>query len=171
MSTLKVLHVEDETIVVDMVRQILRDQMEVDSAESLNKAISMISSNVYDLLLVDLNLEDSTGVETVRMLRPYSIPMVILSGLSTPEILAEAAEAGADDYLIKPGITPTRLINRLRFTHARFKRRMEYEKTEREKKIEQRKKYFNSETFEAIKPFISCDKVEAGKCPVFKLAR
>ncbi len=166
-APLSILHIDDEPIILDMVREILKDTVRVDRAESLAAAREMIIINGYDLLLVDLKLGDSDGVETIEALRPYGIPMVVLSALDAPEVLAAAAAAGADDYILKTSLGSMKLLNRLQFAHARHLRREAYARQEEARREAQRKRYFDEGTFEAIKPFISCANVAMSSRRVF----
>jgi DNA-binding response OmpR family regulator len=170
-TPLHILHVDDEPMVLDMVRAALVGEMTVDRATSLAQAREQLAVQSYDLLLVDLRLGDSDGVGTVTALRPYNIPIVVLSVLDKPEVLAAAAEAGAEDYILKAGATPLRLLNRLRFAHARYQKRMAYEQGEAKRRAGQRKRYLETAAFEALKPFISCANVGVGSRSPFVAAR
>jgi len=65
--------------------------------------------------LVDLRLPDAHGVEAIVALRIYGVPLIVLSAISTSENLEKAAEAGADDYLIKGKIDGAQIIRRAQF--------------------------------------------------------
>jgi two-component system OmpR family response regulator len=153
---LHILHIENEPAILDMVRMALIDEMEVDRALSLAAAHEQIAIQSYDMLLVDLMLDDSAGVDTVNALKGYGIPMVVLSAVDRPEVLAACAAAGADDYILKPGITLLRLLNRLRFAHARHQRCRENLDEDREWKASKKKRYLDEAALEALKPFITC---------------
>ena len=58
-----------------------------------------------DVVMLDLNLPDSTGVDTVRRCRMLTdAPLVVLTGLAEESAVTEMAiQAGADDYLVKGG--------------------------------------------------------------------
>lgn len=158
---LKVLHIDDSPAILETVKFALGDEMAVDGVRNLAEARQKLETNRYDILLVDLGLEDSGGVATVKALKGYNIPIVVLSGLDDPEVLAAAAEAGAADYLTKPAVTSVRLRNRMCFAHARHQR---FVNQERQREINRRvgtkqREAFGSVAFEALKPFISCSEV------------
>lgn len=159
---LHILHVDDEPLMLDAVRALLDGEIEVDRALSLAAAQEMLTYEPYDVLLVDLLLGDSDGVATVEALRGYGIPIVVLSALDAPEVLAAAAAAGAEDYITKASVNRLRLINRIRFVYTRHQRRVAYERQERDRKETQRKRYLDGAAFEALKPFISCANVAMG---------
>lgn len=167
-QTFHILHVDDDPVILDTVKLVLANEtdnrMVVDQATSLAEARQALVDKAYDILLVDLGLDDSKGIETIEALRVYDIPMVILSGTGEQEVLMAAADAGVEDFLVKPAITSAHLVNRLRFAHARYMRRVEGEK-QREllnRMTVGKKASFNNVTFEALKPFISCADVVAG---------
>lgn len=57
----------------------------------------------FDMILLDLNLPDSTGIQTLKKIKETfsDIPVVILSGMSDEKLAFEALESGAQDYLLK----------------------------------------------------------------------
>ena len=66
-----------------------------------------------DLIVMDLSLPDSSGLETAKRIKENSqtnhIPIVACSGWESDEILAQAAEAGIVEFLAKP-ISPELLV-------------------------------------------------------------
>lgn len=69
-----------------------------------------------DLITLDLMMPDMSGWEVCKAIRQFSsAPILILSALDSPGLVATALDAGADDYMIKP-VTSSSLmahINRL----------------------------------------------------------
>ncbi|SKA10799.1 GGDEF domain-containing response regulator [Photobacterium toruni] len=58
-----------------------------------------------DLLLIDIEMPGKNGIESVYILRhryPEWVPIIFLSGLNDPHIIAKAIDIGGDDYLVKP---------------------------------------------------------------------
>lgn len=159
---LRILHIEDDPGVVEMVKVTLGDEMKVDSVTTLVAARRALEEGVYDLVLLDLNLPDSEGPATVEALRPLTpVPIIVLSGLDSSAVLHEAVAVGSDDYLLKPGLTRTRLVNRLLFAHGRYVRRCQYEESEAAKRGAMRRRLDES-AFEALKPYITCAGVGGG---------
>ncbi len=124
---LRVLHIEDDPNMLEAVREALScpdcGDIQVYSIGSLTEARAKLNgaAMMYDLLLVDLELPDSRGVDTVRALVGYNLPVMVLSGSSCPKVLNAVATAGAEDYLVKINATPERLIRRIRFVCQRWK--------------------------------------------------
>jgi DNA-binding NarL/FixJ family response regulator len=72
-------------------------------AERLADALSLLTEHKIDLILTDLNLPDSLGLDTVRALVEQAphVPVVVLFGCRTPELVDELRAAGACGHLSK----------------------------------------------------------------------
>jgi len=132
MSELSVLIVEDNPADVLLIREYLSEKrdMEYDikEARNLESAISLILQFDFDIILLDLFLPDSAGLETVRRVVTVSpdIPVLILTGLRDEEIAIQAVRYGAQDYLEKQILSPVLLyksiiyaIERKRILHEK----------------------------------------------------
>jgi two-component system KDP operon response regulator KdpE len=72
-------------------------------AENGQAALSAVTSDRPDLIILDLGLPDLNGIEVTRMLREWThIPIIILSVRGQEADKIAALDAGADDYLTKP---------------------------------------------------------------------
>lgn len=73
------------------------------SAERVAEAIDRLNESPIDLVLLDLTLPDSSGIDTFKRIKEAAahVPVVILSGMSDMSIALEAINLGAQDYLIK----------------------------------------------------------------------
>lgn len=93
-------------------------------AETLADAIAELE-NEFDVALLDLNLPDSAGMDTVRQVRALQpkLPIVVLSGHSDGEIALEALREGAQDYISKIDFNPSSLERSIRFAIERHERR------------------------------------------------
>ena len=115
-SALHILLIEDEPHVADMVEEmLLKDEQlvaEFTNAASLRDGISIMSSKEVDLVILDLNLQDSKGMATLeRLKKRYSdTPVIVLTGEGTDETGRKAIGAGALEFLLKTDLTP-RVIN------------------------------------------------------------
>ena len=115
MSKLKILVVEDEMPVRNLIRTTLEThEYTYLSAEDGKSALMLASSVNPDLILLDLGLPDMDGIEIIRRIRTWSnMPIIVLTARSevTDKILA--LDCGADDYLTKP-FQSKELLARLR---------------------------------------------------------
>lgn len=115
--TIKLLVIDDDTAVTDLLSLLLKSQgFEVLATNNSSDGLSMIRETQPDLVILDLMMPEMDGWEVCRSVRQFSqIPIIILSALNDPSMIASVLDAGADDYLTKP--TPSRVlvahINRL----------------------------------------------------------
>jgi signal transduction histidine kinase len=74
-----------------------------------------------DLVLLDLHLPDSRGLETLKRFRSAAldVPVVVLTGLNDATIAQQVIAAGAQDYLVKDDLTIQRLLQAMRFALER----------------------------------------------------
>lgn len=107
-----VLIVEDEPGDAHLIRiQLLeRDAsaFRVLMADSLAAADALVHGrpeDMPDVVLLDLNLPDSTGLDTVKRIRAIvpDAPVVVLTGMDSPDAIGPALHGGAEDYLVKGG--------------------------------------------------------------------
>lgn len=89
--------------------------------EYLVRAISALSQSSFDVILLDLSLPDSQGLETLKTIKEYSleIPIVILSGINDEKLAIQAVKQGAQDYLVKGQVRDETLVNSLRYAIER----------------------------------------------------
>jgi len=75
----------------------------IDHVDRLSKAIACLRAGPFDLVLLDLGLPDSNGLDTFAALHATApgIPVVVLTGNRDESVGSEAVQAGAQDYLVK----------------------------------------------------------------------
>ena len=107
-NLIKVLLVEDDAVDRKSVQRLLAKRSKpveftVESAESLSVAVEHLGSREFDIVLLDLGLPDSDGIETIRKVSIVNprIPIVVLTGLDDEETSLLAMKNGAADYLFK----------------------------------------------------------------------
>lgn len=101
----KILVVDDAPDLRDNVVVLLRlDKHAVDEAERASDAVELIKKSEYDLLVLDWELPDMSGVDLCRQYRENGGlgGVLIVSGRSSAVDKADALDAGADDYVTKP---------------------------------------------------------------------
>ena len=99
---------DDALLIEDMLSA---TSVEMDHASTLSVALEKLTSEDFDVVLLDLSLPDARGAGTIGLIRDQApgIPIVVLSGLSDENAALETMEQGAQDYLIK-GQVDTRLL-------------------------------------------------------------
>jgi diguanylate cyclase (GGDEF)-like protein len=106
-TQLDILMVEDDPDDVYLIRQLLaedsRRRYSLSTAASLRQASSVLDEGTFDLVLLDLGLPDSSGLDTLRLLKDQSrsLPVVVLTGAHDDELGERAIMEGAEDYLPK----------------------------------------------------------------------
>ena len=102
---MRVLVVEDDKPVASFLRKGLEaENYAVDVAGDGKEAVLMADAYEYDLVMLDLGLPESDGIEVlkhVRLQKP-SLPVLVLTGRSRVEDRVKGLDIGADDYLTKP---------------------------------------------------------------------
>ncbi len=129
-DTTAILLVEDDDADATLVMRALRPyarRSSVARATSLREAQAWLGKNVCGVVLLDLSLPDSFGLETVRRLHAAvpSLPLVVLTGFDDEAFALDILVAGAQDYLVK-GQADGALIWRA-VQHAMARKRLEEE--------------------------------------------
>jgi signal transduction histidine kinase/CheY-like chemotaxis protein len=103
-----ILHIDDDPMLATLVRRILaaRPDLRLLTATHGRTAIEMIARTRPALILLDLRLPDMPGEDLLRRLhsdaQTRDIPVVVLSGDTTPETMTRLLTHGATEYLAKP---------------------------------------------------------------------
>src|SRR4030095_6273761 len=107
----------DDSAATDLLSVLLRSQgFDVTATNSSSDGLTYIRDDEPDLIVLELMMPEIDGWEVCRSVRAFSqVPIIVLSALNDPSMVASVLDAGADDYLTKP--TPSRIlvahINRL----------------------------------------------------------
>lgn len=100
----KVLLVEDDRSIAGALAQALHDDYDIDVASSGKLALYKTDSEEYQIIVLDLNLPDTSGIIVCQQLRErgVSAPILILSAEARVLTKINLLDAGANDYLTKP---------------------------------------------------------------------
>jgi DNA-binding response OmpR family regulator len=124
---LKVLLIEDNPGDAFLIKFYLGESTEpvfqVSHAETVKAALDLLEENTFDIILSDMNLPDSFGMDTIKtVLGNYPGNLVIvLTGLSDEEVGLETVKYGAQDFLVKGKFDGKVLISTVMFAFERFK--------------------------------------------------
>lgn len=102
---MRVLVVEDDPTVGRYVQRGLEEQrMQVDLVDDGSTGLERASTDIYDVIVLDLRLPGLSGVEVLRTLRDrgVSTPVLVLTANDVVESKVQALRTGADDYVTKP---------------------------------------------------------------------
>ncbi len=111
MITEKILVVDDEEIVCHSIKKILsRKGYTVENALDVESAVQKISNTSYDLVITDLMMPKTNGMELLQIIRDHypELEVVMITGYASIESAVKATKLGASSYLPKP-FTPDEL--------------------------------------------------------------
>jgi DNA-binding response OmpR family regulator len=126
-AALKLLVVEDHPEHARLVQAYLArssdPSLHVFHADTLAAAVRHLGVAGIDLILLDLTLPDSQGLDTFRTVHAHapSVPIVVLSGNDDEELAVQAVREGAQDYLTKGDLGRESLLHAVRFAIERHK--------------------------------------------------
>ncbi len=123
-KTKKILIVEDdEKFARVLSKQLVKNDYIVYHSGTLSDFLKTAKDVKFDLVLLDLGLPDSSGLETYEKVSKMipDIPVVVLTGLDDEEIAVGAVKKGAQDYLIKGDVDNRTLLRSLNYAIERSK--------------------------------------------------
>ncbi len=124
-SPIRVLVVEDEPSDAHLFRAALssdrRFEVARGSGSLLSEALARVSEEPPDVILLDLHLPDSAGLDTLRRTTAAApnVPVLVISAADDPNLAMQAVQEGAQDYLVKSKITRGVLERTLRYAVER----------------------------------------------------
>ncbi|ELY99245.1 bacterio-opsin activator domain-containing protein [Natrialba asiatica] len=151
-ETLRALLIEDNPGDARLIEEMLRDTEElaqrVSSSESAEQTPEIIresrladgletfEQSAVDVVLLDLNLPDSQGLETLETVSEASdtTPIVVLTGLRDQQVGIQAIQQGAQDFLVKDEVTSELLVRTIH--HAIERARQEHERRRQREQLE-----------------------------------
>ncbi len=121
MAGLHILNIEDDPLTAQLVAELLAAEGDrVTWVSTGNQGLKRAAAEAFDVIVLDRNLPELSGVEIASRLREIGnqTPILMLSALGRSENRVEGLDAGVDDYLAKP-FEPAELIARVRALHRR----------------------------------------------------
>ncbi|MFB2833389.1 response regulator [Floridanema evergladense] len=120
-----VILVEDNPADIVLLMELLQDSdgqsWQISHCKRLKLALEQLQRTAFDVILLDLSLPDSQGIDTVVQLQtavPH-IPIVVLTGLPDKNLARRAVAQGAQDYLVKGQLSPELLVKTVEYAIER----------------------------------------------------
>jgi CheY-like chemotaxis protein len=106
---IRLLLVEDDEIDREAVRRLLGAGYVVKDVATGQDALDQVATAPPDAVLLDFRLPDMEGIDLVPICVQKYIPVILLTGEDSPEVIVQAMQQGAQDYLVKGHIGRTAL--------------------------------------------------------------
>jgi PAS domain S-box-containing protein len=133
-KSINVLLIEDNLDDAELLQRKLtksaNGRFKVTLANSLKDGLTKLTGNSHDLILSDLGLPDSHGLDTVTRVLQMApeTPLVVLSGYDNEEVAIKAVQLGAQDYLVKGRLDGTQMERSLFYAIERSRLQGELER-------------------------------------------
>ncbi len=126
-DTLKILAVEDELAYAKLIEVFLIGSTQINTnithVETLKQCLTTIDENNYDVIILDLDLKDSSGIETLDRLFEVSpnASVVVLGDSNDRKMGVEAIRKGAQDFINKSYLDTATLTKAVVYAYERNK--------------------------------------------------
>ncbi len=87
----RILHIEDDKDVQDIVKMLLQEQAEIVSIATIHKTKKILKEKTFDLVILDLLLPDGNGVELMPLFAKYQLPIIVYSNIELDPTYAKYA--------------------------------------------------------------------------------
>ena len=123
---LKILLIEDNLADAELIRQMVlpfEENHAIKTSDRLSTGLKTLSAESFDIVLLDLGLPDSSGIETLQKFQKKvpELPVIVLTGLADEDLAIQAIGLGAQDYLVKGRTDRALLIRAIRYAIERKK--------------------------------------------------
>ena len=120
----RVLLVEDNPGDARLIEELLFEagaRFEIETVGLLSEALELLSTFEYQLVMLDLSLPDSQGIDTFHQIAVAvpQIPLIVLSGLDDEALALQTVTEGAQDYLVKGHVDHRTLVRAMRYALKR----------------------------------------------------
>lgn len=121
----RVLLVDDDSGQSALISMLLARERKyrfaIETADRLAAARKRLETGALDVILLDLGLPDSQGIQTVRQVHECAqgIPIIVLTGLDDEEVALDTLQNGAQDYLVKSAVDGALLVRSIRYAIQR----------------------------------------------------
>jgi two-component system cell cycle sensor histidine kinase/response regulator CckA len=113
----------DARLFLELVRETGAGYLKLEHVDRLDAALARLSSEHFDVVLLDLSLPDEQGLNTLLRTHAHApkVPIVILTGLDDEALAVKAVRAGAQDYLVKGRVDGDLLVRSMRYATERWR--------------------------------------------------
>ncbi len=124
-NTIKILLVEDNLGDARLIQEIFKEEkkpkFEITQIDRISEAMKCLEETNFDVILLDLSLPDSNGIDTFRKVKAQKsdLPIVLLTGLDDEALAIKCVQEGAQDYLVKGQINNKALLKSIRYAIER----------------------------------------------------
>jgi two-component system cell cycle sensor histidine kinase/response regulator CckA len=141
----------DARLIGEMLAEVAKGQFDLVTVGRLSQALQSLFADNFGVVLLDLSLPDSQGLETFTRMQGQSTrtPIVVLTGLDDENLAVKAVQEGAQDYLIKGQVDGNLLVRSMRYAIERHAVREELKKANR-KILEQQKSVIEEERLKVL---------------------
>lgn len=152
---LKILLIEDDPGDAHLIRKMLIESksayFELEHFDRLSTGLEQLAQMEIDLILLDLNLPDSQGLDTIvkAHAKAQIIPVIVLTGLEDKNLAIKSISKGAQDYLVKGQINSGLLIRAIHYAVERHRLRAKLKKAN-QKILEQQKELIDEERLKVL---------------------
>lgn len=103
LNKITLLAFDDDAGFLRQLKERLSDEFNVETATAIPQAMKSIVTRPLDLILLDMNMPEMSGLEFLKTLRQRNIqyPVIMLTGETKPETIVSTIQAGAVDYVVK----------------------------------------------------------------------
>ena len=127
----KILLVEDDPGDVYYFKELVSDETDIDemlkTVGTLSEAVHILKVEHFDLVILDLGLPDSIGLQTFNAVhaRFPDVAVLVLSDMDDADLALQAVSSGAQDYLVKGALEQRLIIRSMRYAVERQRLMME----------------------------------------------
>ncbi|MBE9107353.1 response regulator [Nostoc cf. edaphicum LEGE 07299] len=124
-NIIKVLLVEDNPgdvlLLQELFKEVTTVVVELMPVERLYEAVNYLTNEIFDVILLDLSLPDSQGLQTfvIAHNQAKATPIIVLTGINDETLATSAMQQGAQDYLVKGQVTGDLLVRSMRYAIER----------------------------------------------------
>ncbi len=122
---IKILLVEDDLFYEDYLSEIFAEETEIsyelNHVVRIKDCVEHLEQDNFDVILIDLNLPDCTGLDTIYEVESQAsnTPIIVLTEQDDNELASQALQSGAQDYLVKGQIDRSTLERSIRYAIER----------------------------------------------------